>query len=386
MKQVQLLLQDIQKNGVMRTDRTGTGIQSVFGRQLTFDLKLGQYFPAVTLRPFPLKTILHELLWFIQGTDKCDYLDENNVKIWKQWTEPNSNSVGKMYGVQLRKRPSYIEIPNQEQAIQYHLNQGFILIGNEENMPHLKRTKSVLMYKEEDILQNMIDTLKNNPNSKRHVLLLDEQMNSPFISLWNHDYLPDEKILPIDNVLNGRQALANCHGTVIQFNVNPLTKEQLMDYFKYNSDNFSEDLQNKINLIKDLTNNQLNDYLIALEQEYNLNIPRNSLSLQMYQRSADIPTAIGFNIGQYALLLYMVAHITNMLPHQYIHTLGDAHIYNNQLDVVEEILSRDSLDPDFNIQLKIKRQVNHIDDFKIDDFELINYNKYPDYQKVPVAY
>lgn len=394
MQVIQDLLKDIQTNGVFREDRTGTGIQSVFGRQIHFDTHLGTSFPAITLRKFPLKTILHELLWFIKGTDNCDYLDENNVKIWQQWTEPNSNSVGNMYGVQLRNRPSYIEIPNTESAISYHLSKGYKLIStsNIAGLAHLQNQDKVLMYKNEDVLQNLIDQIKNTPISRRHVAVLDDfslNFNLPIASLWNYDYLPDEKVSPIQNVLNGKQALANCHGTVIQFNVNPITQSQLKSFLEREFN--GNVVLDKLNLIPilgvnnhALTDEQLN-LLNQLETQLNRVIPKHTLSLQMYQRSADIPTAVGFNVGQYAILLYMVAHICNMLPHHYIHVLGDAHIYNNQLDVVKQMLERKSLN-DNNVLLKIKRPIDNIDDFKIEDFELINYKCYPDYLSVPVAY
>lgn len=379
---VQTLLKDIQTNGIHRADRTGTGIQSVFGRQLHFDTQLGTSFPAITLRKFPLKTILHELLWFIKGTPSCDYLDENNVKIWKQWTEPHNNTVGKMYGVQLRNRPSYIEVPNLPQAITFHEQQGYIQL---ETPAHL--INHVLMYKNEDVLQNVIKQLKTIPNSRRHVTMLDDS-NGMSISLWNHDYLPDEKTAPIDNVLLGRQTLANCHGTMIQFNVNPITEKQIAQYLKpkFNQVEQAIELNNHFNCE---SNNTLSDtqhqWLDKLETQLDIIIPRQTLSLQMYQRSADVPTAIGFNVGQYAILLYMVAHLCNMLPDKYIHTLGDAHIYDNQHDVVREMLEREPLN-NGQIQLNIKRKVENINDFTVDDFELIGYTHYDNYLPVPVAY
>lgn len=341
---------DIQENGRNRADRTGFGIKTLFGVQKRFDLTKG--FPVPTSRKFPFKTMVNETLFFLTGSETCEYLDEHNVKIWKQWTEPKTNSIGKMYGVQLRKYPSYKEIPNTPENIIYHKKQGYQIIqffNIENNIKQYNNNPSsshILLYKEIDQLQETINNIINNPNSRRHV-----------ISLWNPTYLPDETISPTDNVLLGNQALANCHGTVIQFYIDHMTNEEIQQYN-----------QNKIkeHHIQEINENTIKQF----------NLKTQLLSCQMYQRSADIPTAIGFNVSQYALLTHIVAHLTNTQPYQYIHTIGDAHIYNNQNDYVDELTQRETFPLP---QLIINPQITQLNQFTHNDFQLINhqYNNQP---------
>lgn len=279
------LLCDILNNAEAEDDRTGVGSASLFGPQLTYDLKQG--FPLFTSRPVPFKAMVHETLWFILGTGKCDYLDQHNVKIWKEWTEPESNSVGPMYGVQLRNWPTH----------------------NQETIDQLG-----------DVIDAIKEEVQTKKHSRRHV-----------ITLWNPAVQPDTTYSPVDNVKMGNPALSACHGVVIQFFVN---------------------------------------------------LKKNTLSLKMYQRSADLYLAGGFNTAQYALLCYMVAHLTGLEPDTLIMTYGDVHIYNNQIDVVKELVERE---PYPFPTLKIVKEANSIDDFTIDHFLLEGYQHHPALAKVNPA-
>lgn len=290
------LLKKILEEGEYYDDRTGVGCYSLFGPQLHYDIS--ETFPLFTTRPTPFKTMTHETLWFLKGTGNCDYLDENNVKIWKEWTEPKTNSVGPMYGVQLRKWLS------SKETIYNEFGQTL--------KPEIDQLGEVI-----EAIRKEVETGKH---SRRHV-----------ITLWNPSEQPDTSISPIDNVKIGNPALSACHGVVIQFFVNLKTK---------------------------------------------------SLSLKMYQRSSDLYLAGGFNTSQYALLCYMVAHLTGLKPKELIMTYGDVHIYSNQVDVVKELITREPLPYP---TLEIVGEVNSIDDFTIDNFKLNDYQHHPALAKIKPA-
>lgn len=256
MKQYLDLLQRVLNEGVKKEDRTGTGTISVFGHQMRFDLSEG--FPCLTTKKLHLKSIIHELLWFLQGDTNVGYLQENGVRIWNEWADENGD-LGHVYGYQWRSWPDY---------------QG----------GHI------------DQISEVVNTIKNNPDSRRII-----------VSAWNVADIPNMNLPP-------------CH---------------------------------------------------AFFQFY---VADGKLSLQLYQRSADIFLGVPFNIASYALLLQMMAQVTGLKAGDFVHTLGDAHIYTNHLEQVRLQLSRE---PRRLPVMKINPDVKDIFSFKFEDFSLENYDPHP---------
>jgi thymidylate synthase len=256
MKQYLDLMQHVLDNGTQKHDRTGTGTISVFGYQMRFNLQDG--FPLVTTKKLHLKSIIHELIWFLTGDTNIKYLKDNGVRIWDEWADADGN-LGPVYGHQWRSWPT----PDGG-----HIDQ----------------------------IANIINTIKKNPDSRRIM-----------VSAWN--------VAEIDGM-----ALPPCH---------------------------------------------------SLFQFY---VADGKLSCQLYQRSADIFLGVPFNIASYALLTMMVAQVCDLQPGDFIHTLGDAHIYNNHLDQVKLQLSRE---PRPLPTMKINPDVKDIFGFKFEDFELENYDPWP---------
>ena len=256
MKQYLDLLRHVRDNGVLKSDRTGTGTRSVFGYQMRFNLDEG--FPLLTTKKLHLKSIIYELLWFLRGDTNVHYLQEHGVRIWNEWAGPDGD-LGHIYGYQWRSWPDY--------------DGGCI-----------------------DQISQAIDDIKNNPDSRRII-----------VSAWNVADL-------------GRMNLPPCH--------------MLFQFYVANG----------------------------------------RLSLQLYQRSADIFLGVPFNIASYALLLMMVAQVTGLHPGDFVHTLGDAHIYTNHFEQVEEQLSRT---PRPLPQMLINPSVTDIFAFDYGDFTLQDYNPWP---------
>lgn len=256
MKQYLDLLSHIMENGTQKSDRTGTGTRSVFGYQMRFNLADG--FPLLTTKKLHLKSIIHELLWFLNGDTNTKYLQDNGVRIWNEWADENGD-LGHIYGYQWRSWPDY--------------KGGHI-----------------------DQISEVIETIKNNPDSRRII-----------VSAWNVADLPNMNLPP-------------CH---------------------------------------------------AFFQFY---VADGKLSLQLYQRSADTFLGVPFNIASYALLLMMVAQVTGLEVGDFVHTLGDAHIYNNHFEQIQEQLSRE---PRKLPRMVINPEVKSIFDFKYEDFTLENYDPHP---------
>ncbi len=255
MQQYLQLLDHVLTNGIEQKDRTGTGTKSVFGYQMRFDLENG--FPLITTKKTHLKSIIYELLWFIKGETNVKYLQDNKVKIWNEWADENGN-LGKIYGYQWRSWTT--QNSNIDQLIK------------------------------------VIEDLKINPNSRRHI-----------VSAWNVGDLD-------------KMALPPCH---------------------------------------------------ILFQFY---VANGKLSCQLYQRSADVFLGVPFNIASYALLTKMIAQVTGYQVGEFIHTLGDAHIYLNHVDQVKEQLGRE---PYKLPEIKINKEIKDIEGFDYKDFELINYVSHP---------
>jgi len=252
MQQYLALMRHVRDHGTLKSDRTGTGTTSVFGYQMRFDLSEG--FPLVTTKKTHLKSIIHELLWFLKGDTNIAYLQANGVSIWNEWAD-DQGELGPVYGSQWRSWPT-------------------------ANGQHI------------DQISQIIEQIKHNPDSRRII-----------VSAWN--------VAEVDNM-----ALPPCH---------------------------------------------------AFFQFY---VADGKLSCQLYQRSADIFLGVPFNIASYALLTHMVAQVTGLEVGDFVHTLGDAHLYSNHMQQVDLQLSR-SMYP--LPQLKINPKVESIFDFCYEDFEVINY-------------
>ncbi len=256
MKQYLDLLDRVLTEGTKKEDRTGTGTISVFGHQMRFNLEEG--FPLLTTKKLHLKSIIYELLWFLQGDTNVRYLQEHGVRIWNEWAGPDGE-LGPIYGYQWRSWPDY-------------------------------KGGSI------DQISEAVHTIKNNPDSRRII-----------VSAWNVGDLENMHLPP-------------CH---------------------------------------------------AFFQFY---VADGRLSLQMYQRSADIFLGVPFNIASYALLLQMMAQVTGLKAGDFIHTLGDAHIYTNHIEQVKLQLSRTPMQLP---QMEINPEVKSIFDFKYEDFNLVNYEAHP---------
>lgn len=276
MKQYLELMRHVRDNGTKKEDRTGTGTVSVFGYQMRFNLQEG--FPLVTTKKCHLRSIIHELLWFLQGDTNIKYLKENGVSIWDGWATDDGD-LGPVYGSQWRSWTG----PKGEVI---------------------------------DQIKDVVEQIKTNPDSRRLI-----------VSAWNPALLPDTNYSPKENAAMGKQALPPCH-TLFQFYV----------------------LDGK-------------------------------LSCQLYQRSADIFLGVPFNIASYALLTMMIAQVCDLEVGDFVHTFGDAHLYLNHMEQVEEQLSRV---PFAKPQMQINPQVKDIFGFKFEDFELVNYECHP-HIKAPVA-
>jgi thymidylate synthase len=257
------LLRHVRTHGVKKTDRTGTGTLSVFGYQMRFDLADG--FPMVTTKKLHTKSIIHELLWFLKGDTNVGYLKANGVSIWNEWADENGD-LGPVYGKQWRSWAT----PDGRTV---------------------------------DQIQEAIETIKTNPDSRRII-----------VSAWNPADIPD-------------MALAPCH---------------------------------------------------CLFQFY---VADGKLSCQLYQRSADIFLGVPFNIPSYALLTMMMAQVTGLKPGDFVHTLGDAHLYLNHVEQADLQLQRKPLPLP---TLRINPAVHSLFDFKFEDFTLEGYQAHP-HIKAPVA-
>jgi len=256
MQQYLDLMTRVMQEGTLKKDRTGTGTKSIFGHQMRFDLSKG--FPCVTTKKIHLKSIIHELLWFLKGDTNIKYLKENGVRIWDEWADENGD-LGNIYGYQWRSWPA----PDGT-----HIDQ----------------------------ITKVIEALKNTPDSRRII-----------VSAWNVGEIE-------------QMALPPCH---------------------------------------------------AFFQFY---VADKKLSCQLYQRSADIFLGVPFNIASYALLTMMIAQVCNLKLGDFIHTLGDAHIYTNHFEQTKLQLTRKCKKLP---HMKINPNIRNIFDFTIDDFELINYEFHP---------
>tara|TARA_B110000444_G_C18852118_1_gene606793 strand:- start:42297 stop:43091 length:795 start_codon:yes stop_codon:yes gene_type:complete len=257
------LMRHILEHGDEKGDRTGTGTKSVFGYQMRFELSDG--FPMVTTKKLHLPSIVHELLWFIKGDTNVKYLQENGVRIWNEWADENGD-LGPVYGKQWRK---------------WEGKDGQII----------------------DQLQQAIEAIKTNPNSRRII-----------VSAWNVGELEEMALMP-------------CHA-----------------FFQFH-------------------------------------VAQGKLNCQLYQRSADVFLGVPFNIASYALLTHMMAQVCGLEPGTFVHTLGDAHLYNNHLEQAALQITREPMELP---QLKLNETITSIDEFTYEDIEIIDYHHHP-HIKAPIS-
>ncbi|PAV29452.1 thymidylate synthase [Virgibacillus profundi] len=307
------LCKHILENGEKKEDRTKTGTYSVFGHQMRFDLKEG--FPLLTTKKVPFRLVASELLWFIKGDTNIRYLLQNNNNIWNEWafvkwvnsTEYSGPDMSD-FGIRSQKDPVFNEQYQEQMAIfkekilnddDFARNFGDLgsVYGKQWREWKTSRNETI------DQLKEVIDAIRNNPDSRRHI-----------VSAWNPEDVPN-------------MALPPCH-TLFQF---------------YVADG--------------------------------------KLSCQLYQRSADVFLGVPFNIASYALLTYLIAHECNLEVGEFVHTLGDTHIYANHVEQVNTQLNREvrSLP-----QLEINQDKTSIFDFELNDFEIIDYHPHPTI-KAPIA-
>ena len=251
------LLQHVLDHGTDKADRTGTGTRSVFGHQMRFDL--ADSFPLLTTKKLHLRSIIHELLWFLKGDTNIGYLKEHKVRIWDEWADPETGDLGPVYGYQWRSWPDY--------------DGGHV-----------------------DQIQDVLDMIRTNPDSRRML-----------VCAWNVAQVQD-------------MALPPCH---------------------------------------------------CLFQFY---VADGRLSCQLYQRSADIFLGVPFNIASYALLTLMVAQVTGLKPGEFIHTLGDVHLYSNHFEQAKEQLRRD---PRPRPTMRLNPSITDLFGFTFEDFTLENYDPHP---------
>lgn len=263
MKQYLDLLNHVLENGNLKEDRTGTGTKSIFGYQMRFNLQEG--FPLVTTKKLHLRSIIHELLWFLQGNTNIDYLHQNKVSIWDEWANENGD-LGPIYGKQWRA---------------WETKDGKVV----------------------DQISELIEQIKTNPNSRRLL-----------VNAWN-----------VGDI--NKMGLPPCH---------------------------------------------------ILFQFY---VANGKLSCQLYQRSADIFLGVPFNIASYAILTHMIAQVCNLEVGDFVHAIGDAHLYTNHFDQARLQLSRT---PYTLPQLKLNKEIKNILDFKFEDIEILNYQSHPTI-KAPIA-
>ena len=338
MKQYLALMQDILDNGVVKKDRTGVGTLSVFGRQLRFDLKEG--FPLVTTKKVHLKSIIHELLWFLNGDTNVKYLQENGVRIWNEWANEEGN-LGPVYGKQWREwRDCKVVECHDVGRTQQLMQRGYKYIGNMKE----DGTTYLVYEKPHDQISKVIQQLREDPDSRRNI-----------VSAWNVADLDD-------------MALSPCHN-YFQFYTTEMTVLERLNWFEENEP-------------EKFANASLsNDEKVLHETLDREGVPRRKLSCFYMMRSNDYLLGAPFNIASYALLTYMVAQQLNMVPDELVYSGVDVHLYSNHLEQAKLQLTRE---PYTLPKLVIKRKPDSIFDYKYEDFELVGYQAHP-HIAAPVA-
>ena len=329
MRQYLDLLKDIKEHGETQENRTGTDTIAVFGREIRFDMSDG--FPLLTTKKVHIKSILHELLWFLGNHMKdtryknlpmtnIKYLNDNGVTIWDEWADKEGN-LGPVYGKQWTKWFA-------PECIEQNVNKDGTSCGEwtEKNINQI---------------EVLINTLKNNPNSRRLI-----------VNAWNVGDLDKMKLPP-------------CHYGFECFSIEMNKAERYNRCLEYQ----------RVHRLEDTG-------MSAEGAMSHYNFPTRKLSLKWNQRSVDTFLGLPFNIASYAFLLHMLAEVTNHIPNELIGSLGNTHLYVNHLSYIDEQLKRI---PKQLPKLRIKRKMTDINDFKFDDFEIVDYNPEPNWKNVPIA-
>lgn len=338
MKQYQDLMTEVFAKGTPKKDRTGTGTLSIFGHQMRFNLQEG--FPLVTTKRCHLRSIIHELLWFLKGDTNIQYLKDNGVTIWDEWADKNGD-LGPVYGKQWRAWREYTDMPvfNRKACEELEAD------GWEERGTC---GSDILYIRDIDQIAKVMDQLKNDPDNRRII-----------VSAWNVADLDD-------------MALAPCHA-FFQFYTRELDFDERLHWLEVN--NFAQ-------YCKPTFSNDAVDDLDKLHARLDeFDVPRRSLSCQLYQRSADVFLGVPFNIASYALLIHMFAQQANMTVGDFVWTGGDVHLYSNHLEQARTQLGRT---PRELPKLIIKRKPDSIFDYKFEDFDIEGYDPHPAI-KAPVA-
>lgn len=308
MRQYLELVQHIFDNGTEKTDRTGIGTKSIFGYQMRIDLSPG--FPILTTKKVHLRSIIHELLWFLKGDTNIQYLVQNNVNIWNEWpfqTYLEANGLADKYPKYSErwkeKMKEFVETIKADDTFAKRWGNLGPVYGKQ--WIRWEAPDGTMINQ----IQNVIERIRTNPHSRRHI-----------VSGWN--------VADIHALVRGTSSAPPLCHTIFQFYV-----------------------------------------------------AHNKLSCQLYQRSADVFLGVPFNIASYSLLTMMIAHVSGLEPGEFVHTFGDAHIYNNHLEQVKEQLSRE---PRKLPTIKLNPNVKNIFDFKFEDFALEGYDPYPAI-KAPIA-
>lgn len=343
MKQYLALMQDILDNGVVKKDRTGVGTLSVFGRQLRFDLKEG--FPLVTTKKVHLKSIIHELLWFLNGDTNVKYLQENGVKIWNEWANEEGN-LGPVYGKQWREwRDCKVVECHDVGRTQQLMQRGYKYIGNMKE----DGTTYLVYEKAHDQISKVIQQLREDPDSRRII-----------VSAWNVGDLDD-------------MALNPCHN-YFQFYTTEMTLLERLDWYEVNE-------PEKFASAPLINHEDIDDEERLHETLDREGIPRRKLSCFYMMRSNDYLLGAPFNVASYALLTHMIAQQLNMVPDELVYSGVDVHLYSNHLEQAKLQLTRE---PYPLPKLVIKRKPDSIFDYKYEDFELVGYQAHP-HIAAPVA-
>lgn len=343
MKQYLALMQDILDNGVVKKDRTGVGTLSVFGRQLRFDLKEG--FPLVTTKKVHLKSIIHELLWFLNGDTNVKYLQENGVKIWNEWANEEGN-LGPVYGKQWREwRDCKVVECHDVGRTQQLMQRGYKYIGNIKE----DGTTYLVYEKPHDQISKVIQQLREDPDSRRII-----------VSAWNVADLDD-------------MALNPCHN-YFQFYTTEMTLLERLDWYEVNE-------PEKFASAPLINHEDIDDEERLHETLDREGIPRRKLSCFYMMRSNDYLLGAPFNVASYALLTHMIAQQLNMVPDELVYSGVDVHLYSNHLEQAKLQLTRE---PYPLPKLVIKRKPDSIFDYKYEDFELVGYQAHP-HIAAPVA-
>ena len=319
------LLEDILKNGSKKNDRTGTGTVSVFGRQVRFNMKDG--FPLLTTKKLHLRSITHELLWFLKGDTNIKYLNDNSVTIWDEWAD-DSGDLGSVYGKQWVDWGGTFETLIRRER------------DESGHFPFVKKHNPGI-----NQINNVVELLKNDPDSRRMV-----------VSAWNVGELEQMKLVP-------------CH-----------------NFFQLYTRELSYD--EKVHEARKRFGFELKDGTRAFDINTKESIkfiqsPQRELSLMWNQRSVDTFLGLPFNIASYAMLLHMFAQQVNMVPGELVGNLGDVHIYNNHIDYVEEQLSRDVYKHE-QPELSLNKGKDMFS-YKFEDFKVEGYDSYPNWKRVPIS-